>query len=110
MTIKVYKKRTHWYYKYHCKEYDLGKLEFLNFLEYILESKKIYFTVGEITYSTYDFVRIYKRWRGLEFYLDPLNLTPFIKEWSKDRYIDLYPSVIIPVPHELAIQYKTCIK
>lgn len=110
MTIKVYKKRTHWYYKYHCKEYDLGKLEFLNFLEYILESKNIYFTVSEMTYSTYDLARIYKTWRDTRFYLDPLNLIPFIKKWSKDPDLDLYPLVIIPVSYELAIQYKTCIK
>lgn len=110
MTIKVYKKRTHWYYKYHCNEYDLGKLEFLNFLEYILESKKIYFTVREIKYRSYDLARIYKTWHDSGFYLDSLKLTSFVKEWSKDPYLDLYPPVIIPVSYELAIQYKTCIK
>ena len=110
MTIKVYKKRTHWYYKYHCREYDLGKLEFLNFLEYILESKKIYFTVSEFNFIGNDIARICKKWCSSEFYLDPMHLASIVYEWTKDPNFVLYPLVIIPVPYELSIQYKTCIK
>ena len=110
MTIKVYKKRTHWYYKYHCREYDLGKLDFLNFLEYILESKKIYFTVCELSYIKDDIARIFKKWCSSQFYLDPLYLESLIREWTKNPDIDLYPFVTIPVSYDLSIQYKTCIK
>ena len=43
MTIKVYKKRTHWYFKYHCNEYEIGPVKILDYISELLEQKTIYF-------------------------------------------------------------------
>jgi len=43
MTIKIYKKRTHWYFKYHCNEYKIGVVKTLDYISELLEQKIIYF-------------------------------------------------------------------
>ncbi len=47
MTVKVYKKRTHWYYKYHCEEIDLGTFIALDTLESLLNKKVFYFKITD---------------------------------------------------------------
>ena len=108
MTIKVYKKNTHWYYTYHCKEYDLGSLTYLDFLETLLDSKILYFIlkdtwrdgfVGKIEYYIPD---------GYHF-LDPHPLTKLI---PFKRLEDMYPLIKLPIKtnKNFYLNYKTCIK
>lgn len=108
MTIKVYKKRTHWYYTYHCVEYDLGRLKYLDFFETLLDSKIIYFVLKDT-------------WRGgfvgkLEtYYLDNchfLDPFPFNKIIPFERGNEMYPTIKLPVKinKPFYLSYKSCIK
>ena len=107
MTIKVYKKRTHWYYTYHCTEYDLGKIAHLDFLEFLLESKIFYF---QISINEHTFVGriVYNIWSH-DYYI---NGYPISGLMLFENAMDLYPGVKLPVDPKrtLYVNYKSCIK
>ena len=105
MTIKVYKKRTHWYYTYHCIEYDLGALEYLNFFEMLFNSKILYF--GLMNTWRHGFVgSLYII--GNTHYLNPYPLKNFIK-FKKH---EICPVIIIPIKINTTIYltFKSCVK
>lgn len=108
MTIKVYKKKTHWYYTYHCEEYDLGKLTYLDFFETLLDSKVLYFVLKD-TWRDGFVGKIEHYFTGDNHFLDPYPFTTLIPFKPGE---DMYPSIKLPVKTNKGFyfNYKSCIK
>lgn len=62
MTIKVYKKRTIWYFQYHCEEYQLGYLDFLDALEKAFDKKVFHISIELSQFNSADKLCIRRNW------------------------------------------------
>lgn len=107
MTIKVYKKNTHWYYRYHCEEYDLGRLTYLDFFETLVDSKILYFVLKNTPQG--GFVGKIEHHLLGDNFLDPW---PFTKLIPFKLLEDRYPPIKLPmkIDRSLYFNYKSCIK
>ena len=93
MTIKVYKKRVHWYYIYQCQEYSAENFDrYLDTLSELLNSKNIYFKITNRKSDSYFIGRLMRNTR-YSYFLDPWPLTflysPFYHPEQRIPYNDL---------------------
>ena len=106
MTVKVYKKRTRWYYQFHNVEYQLDNSRFINILEKLFDSNVLYFKLKFVeqgdnmyliptwwkanTYRTNGIIKLFVRLFDREFMEDTFTFNfPIINTYGTKLRINI---------------------